>query len=655
MRLVKLGVATLNQTPLDWEGNTRRVIEAVKAAKSSGVQALCLPELAVTGYGCEDAFHGLGHSARAMRHLLDIASEVGEILVVIGVPVRLQSGLYNCAAFLSKGHVHGFVAKQNLAGDGVHYEPRWFRPWPAGRIDEVEIDGTSVPIGDFILDCGDVRIGSEICEDAWVPDRPGVRLARAGCDIIMGPSASHFSLLKSPVRERIVVEGSRAFGCAYLFANALGNESGRMIFDGQCVIASAGEINARGDLFSFAEWKLETAVLDLDLLRMKRDRTMSLRPDDAETFIVGLDFEFAESKESPAPTANPLSARASGAHVKEEEFARAVSLGLFDYLRKSRSRGYVVSLSGGADSTATAVLAALAFRMAVDELGIEEVRARLPQASIDESSLCGGLLDTVYQASANSGGVTRAAARTVGEGLGARHSEWNIEELVRGYRALMENTLDRQLTWENDDIALQNIQARVRAPGIWMLANVRGALLLCTSNRSEAAVGYATMDGDTSGSIAPIAGIDKNYLRLWLQWMMTTGPDGIGPMPFLAPVCKQAPTAELRPPESKQTDEADLMPYDLLDVIERLAIRDRMEPPEVVRTLSGEWSERVGGSEKLHEYIRRFFMLWSRNQWKRERYAPSFHLDDENLDPKTWCRFPILSGGFAEELQEIEK
>jgi len=654
MRWIKLAAATLNQTPLDWEGNVARARAAIDAASARGVQVLCLPELAVTAYGCEDAFHGVAHSERAMRHLVRLAEGVGDMLVVIGAPVRLQSGLYNCAAFLARGRVHGFVGKQHLAGDGVHYEPRWFRPWPAERVRTVEVDGREVPIGDLVFRVGDVRVGSEICEDAWVPNRPGVRLARAGVDVIAGPSASHFSFGKSRVRERIVAEGSRAFGCAYLFSNALGNEAGRTIFDGQRLVCAAGDVLARGELFTFAEWRLESAVVDLDLLRMKRDRTASLRPDDDGVHFVDVDLQLRDAEEPPTRPAGALAGWEGGAHVKEEEFARAVALGLFDYLRKSRSRGFVVSLSGGADSSAVSVLSALAYRFAVRELGIDELRRRAPFIPWDDASWCGGLIDTVYQASANSGDVTRNAARAVGEGIGARHSEWTIEDMVRGYRALVEGTLARALNWKDDDIALQNIQARVRSPGAWMLANVRGALLLSTSNRSEAAVGYATMDGDTSGSIAPIAGIDKNYLRAWLRWMARTGPDGIGPLPCLEPVIAQAPTAELRPQESKQTDEADLMPYDLLDAIERLAIRDRMEPGEVLATLRGEWAARVGGDEALRAYVAKFFALWCRNQWKRERYAPSFHLDDENLDPKTWCRFPILSGGYAEELRELK-
>src|SRR5205085_1442418 len=118
-----------------------------------------------------------------------------------------------------------------------------------------------------------------------------------------------------------------------------------------------------------------------------------------------------------------------------------------------------------------------------------------------------------------------------------------------------------------DDIALQNIQARVRSPGIWMLANIAGALLLTTSNRSEAAVGYATMDGDTSGGLSPVAGIDKAFLREWLAWMEVAGPLGTQPLPILGLVNRQQPTAELRPATEAQTDEKDLMPYPVLDAI----------------------------------------------------------------------------------------
>jgi NAD+ synthase (glutamine-hydrolysing) len=316
----------------------------------------------------------------------------------------------------------------------------------------------------------------------------------------------------------------------------------------------------------------------------------------------------------------------------------------------------VVSLSGGADSSAVACLVALMVRRGVRDLtisGFAERLAWVPRLAAveNERELVGRLLTTVYQSTRNSGEVTRRAARAVAEAIGARHLELDVDAEVEGYVELVSRAINRKLSWETDDIALQNIQARARAPSVWLVANLENALLLSTSNRSEAAVGYATMDGDTAGGLSPIAGIDKAFLRRWLRWLETKGPESLGPIPALSAVNEQAPTAELRPTAACQTDEADLMPYELLDAIERAAIRDKRTPLEVFRLMRVEFPQYA--KKELLEWLERFFTLFSRNQWKRERYAPSFHVDDANLDPKTWCRWPILSGGFRRELAEL--
>jgi len=336
-------------------------------------------------------------------------------------------------------------------------------------------------------------------------------------------------------------------------------------------------------------------------------------------------------------------------------------------MRKSHSHGFVVSLSGGADSAAISCLVALMVRIAVDELGLHgfiekltsaglKIHAPRPENEHGLRSLVQQLLLTAYQGTDNSGLVTRNAAKIIADATGAEHFELDISDLHRSYVGMIEGALGRKLTWEQDDISLQNIQARVRSPGIWMLANIRGALLLSTSNRSEAAVGYATMDGDTSGGLAPIAGIDKAWLRDWLHWLETEGPyiqATRHPIPELQAVNAQQPTAELRPAEQTQTDESDLMPYPVLDAIERAAIRDKQAPLDAYKLMQVQFPE--ANKDQLLAWVERFFRLWSRNQWKRERYAPSFHYDDENLDPKTWCRWPILSGGFEAELRELRE
>jgi NAD+ synthase (glutamine-hydrolysing) len=342
-----------------------------------------------------------------------------------------------------------------------------------------------------------------------VADRPGIELARRGVDVILNPSASHFAFGKIAIRQRFVLEGSRAFGCSYVYANLLGNEAGRAIYDGEAMIASAGRLLATGPRFSYAEVRVTSAVIDLDVTRLHQARLASFQPSlaDAPALIALPEFPWPEVQPSRQEPATPAPWE-STAHLKAEEFARAVPLALFDYLRKSRSRGFVVSLSGGADSSAITCLVALMVDQACAELGFDGFRTRL--AHIDTLAtahtprdLTRALLTTAYQATTNSGPVTRAAAREIAMAVGADHLELDISALHAGYVDLISRALGRELTWARDDLALQNIQARVRSPGIWMLANVRGALLLSTSNRSEAAVGYATMDGDTSGGSPP--------------------------------------------------------------------------------------------------------------------------------------------------------
>ena len=665
MKLVKMAAAALNQTPLAWQHNRDNILAVLDEARSAGVSILCLPEMCITGYGCEDAYHSPGLQRTALSTLVDLVPQTKGMVVSLGLPIYHRKALYNCACLLVDGAIVGFVAKKFMAGDGVHYEPRWFKPWPSGVRSEIEIAGKSYPLGDLVFDCGGLRIGFEICEDAWVANRPGSDLALRGVDVILNPSASHFAFDKFEVRKRFVIEGSRAFAVAYVYANLIGNEAGRIVYDGGALIASAGALRAQGERFSFAERILTTTVVDVDENRVDQVRRGSHTPryDESDEGVVQVRFSWPKVAPSPRPA--PVDPRASSAaspswesspHIHHEEFSRAVALGLFDYLRKSRSRGFVISLSGGADSAACAVLCALAVELAVRELGLDVVKERLAHIpgvaeASDVRSVCQQLILCVYQATENSSETTFEAARVVADAIGAEFMRFDVDALVAGYVGMVSQAMGREIRWDTDDVALQNIQARVRGPGVWMLANLRQSLLLATSNRSEAAVGYATMDGDTCGGISPIAGIDKAFLRAWLSFMEHHGPSGLAPVPALSAVNVQAPTAELRPAEAEQTDEGDLMPYPLLDAIEDAAIGRKLTPTEVYAEMHAVFPQYP--PLQLGKWVERFFRLWCRNQWKRERYAPSFHLDDKNLDPKTWCRFPILSGGYERELQGL--
>lgn len=610
--IVKIGGATVNQIPMDWANNTANIISVIGEAIQQNVKILCLPELCITGYGCEDMFLSDWLSAKAWEELLRIQAHCKNITVSVGLPVRINGITYNGACVISDQKILGITFKQNLARDGVHYEPRWFDPWIPNKIITLERNGETIQAGDLIYDVHGIRFGFEICEDAWrKTQRPGYRLLERNVHLILNPSASHFAMGKSLLREEEIARvGSELFNCVYLYANLLGNEAGRMIYDGDVVIAQKGKLVAVNTRLIFKKTDLLCHEIDF----------------------------------SSAVNTKPLPVK--DGKEKNEELVRATSLALFDYLRKSKSKGFVLSLSGGADSSMCAVLVAEMVRRASAELGWEvfcQETGITPVA--DVKSAVNKLLSCAYQGTDNSSASTLHSAKQLAESIGAEFHQWNIQPEVDSYVSKIETALKRETSWETDDISLQNIQARARSPIIWLLANIKRSILLTTSNRSEGDVGYATMDGDTSGSLAPIAGIHKTFILQWLRWAeKELGYAGLNPVNNLQP------TAELRPLERNQTDESDLMPYKILAAIEHHGIFERNTPAEIYQKMKAD----VSDPQQLKNYIKKFFRLWSINQWKRERYAPSFHLDDMNVDPRSWCRFPILSSGFAQELEALD-
>jgi NAD+ synthase (glutamine-hydrolysing) len=686
MEFLRIAGASLNQTPLDVAGNTERILAAIRRAREQEVQLLCLPELCISGYGCEDAFFSPELSRSCEWAVETILKHTTGLTVVVGFPFVMGSALYNCAGVLQDGRILGIHPKRVLAREGVHYEPRWFRPWEFGRAEEISYGGERVPFGDLIYSLGSFGMAVEICEEAWT-NIPGAAAVSSQVQLVVNPSASHFALGKYQTRENLVANSSRALHATYLYTNLLGCEAGRLIYDGGVLIAEKGQIVARGPRFGFQDGYLtyfdccpESATVEKIKHQSvyhetSRDFGFGITPQSGVHYVpgvlrvAGLDPRglkgggpsHPHEDDSGKGTRLIAVARESDKRPADQnrpwEFLQAEMLGLFDYLRKSHHRGFVVSLSGGVDSTSCAVLVAHMIAAGLGELGSREFGRRLGLPEEQLSSELQGtgprawvrrLLLCVYQKTAQSGPVTEKAAREVAEEIGCEFHICDVESIVRSYVALAENSLKTALNWTDHDIPLQNIQARVRAPLPWLYANLRRSLLLTTSNRSEAAVGYATMDGDTAGGLAPLAGIDKPFLRDFLRWAQR--PENLpwlpfGPIAALDLVNAQSPTAELRPqsPNAKaQTDEDDLMPYPVLERIERYLIRDRLGKGDIVQLLARDFPDRDPG--QLTVWVERFMKLWVQSQWKRERFAPSFHIDELSLDPKSYCRFPILSG-----------
>ena len=342
-----------------------------------------------------------------------------------------------------------------------------------------------------------------------------------------------------------------------------------------------------------------------------------------------------------------------------DEILKALAMGIMDYMSESASHGIALSLSGGADSALCATAVFYMALCALEDLGpqglvskLHELKIYVPLCKEDEdpldylrSEVMPKLLVTVYQGSENSGEVTFNAAKDLALFLGASHFSWSIAKVVNDYLKLYDDLgIGEKLSWDKDDLALQNIQARVRLPGIWLVANREGRLLLATSNLSEASVGYCTMDGDTAGGLSPIAGIGKSVVRKINAYLEEVGlltSQGRFKVKALDKVNAQAPTAELRP-GGTQTDERDLMPSVLLDAI-RKALSLNVRVQDLIATIKHDPACQDFADSFIKENLERYFRLHARSQWKRERFATGFHIEHDDASPESYLHLPIFT------------
>ena len=611
---IRIASSNLNQTPLDWEKNLNNIKESIDLARKNNVKILCLPELAITGYGCQDLFYHNWFINKSYELLNEIKLLTKSITVIVGHPISFKEKLYNSCCIIKNQKILGFFLKSNLPNDGIHYEKRWFEAWKFGKVDKINFNEESYPIGTIQIEySNNLTLGFEICRDMWGIERPANYISTKKNLIIFNPIASHFAFKKFDFRKDLVVDSSKKFNCTYISVNLLGNESGKVIFEGDTILASKGELISVNNRFSFDDYSF--SFYDIDFNNIIAEKNYM--------------------------TPNIF-----------EEFIDAFSLGLSNYLFKSKLNGFALSLSGGLDSSCIAILIYEMIKRIVIKKGVEEINQKL-NLNLEKSNdlhsnvriIINKILFTAYQETENSSETTKESAKILSNFIGSNHYEWSIDTEVNGIIDKISLATSRSYTWDKDDLALQNIQARVRSPFIWFIANSNNLLLLSTSNRSESSVGYSTMDGDSSGSISPIAGIDKIFIKNLLKYLQNEFS-----YECLSKVLKLKPSAELKPLNYKQYDENDLMPYEILSKIERYFIKERKSPIEIFNKLK---KDKIAEENSLKKFIKTFFDLLGKNQWKRERTAPSFHFDDYSLDSALWFRFPILSKNFKEELKKL--
>ncbi len=645
MKVLKIASICINSTPLNFKGNVKNIKRALEDKAVEDSDLVLFPELCLSGYGCEDAFFRNDTFIQSWNALTEILPYSEDRTIVLGLPIFQPPYLYNCMAVIDREKIKCLIPKTNLANTGIHYEKRWFHG--ASSLFQSQFLSPNdewIHFGHYILEKSGFLIGVEICEDSWSMNRPAHSYSENGIDILLSPGASHFAIGKREKRLSLFLESSRNQSNLQVFSNLLGNESGRVIYDGGPFFANQGIVVNEGENLSFDSH--EFATWECNLTELRSGRTREFR----ETNPKG-------EKPNPIPKISlqplgllkPNKIRIIDFRGKEKnkvqltsdqkkdpfiEFTRAVALGLWDYVRKSKTKGYTLSLSGGADSATCAILIALAKKLAIETLGEDGFK----QAGFDPDRF----LVTIFQGTKNNSETTKTIAKLLAEEVGAIHHEIDIDDQVTGAVSLIEATIQRKITWQTDDLALQNIQARIRSPLVWLIANTENHLLVSTGNRSEASVGYTTMDGDASGSICPLASVSKEFILQWIDHIQLGKNPYISPLSALKLLQTIRPTAELKPLEEKQEDEKDLMPYPLLQKIERNIVYLGLDANTTLHRIKKE--EPNISVEEIAKAIQKFQHLFRVSQWKRERLAPSFYLDEYSLDPKSSYRYPILSG-----------
>jgi NAD+ synthase (glutamine-hydrolysing) len=669
-----VGVASVNQTVGDWRGNTARLLKMAEQAQEVGVKLLLFPEMAISGYSLGDRLPRRGTLTRSYLQLKEIAQapQVRDMVVCVGLPIQHRGVIYNAVAVIAEGRLIGLSAKEHLATGDVEYEDRWYQPWSQGRVEEwIAPDGACCPLGALIFHAEGIgAFAFEICEDAWKGIRPGSMYALEGAELILNPSASWFILGKHATRKNIVLQSSREDHCAYLYASLLGCDNTRLVFDGSLLIAANGELKSEGDRFRFTDGVLSHAIIDLEAIRLARREEGSWRRQVGELsggrrwsppHHIELPGDYRTTAPPPphppywVPTEpGPLDPSLEWLHregliphpptaldLPHLELELALALGLHEYTRKAKIKSIALALSGGRDSAMVALLVHRMFRYRYPHHDPEQLKELVRPAFF-----------TAYLATENSGEETRRAASAVADELGATFFDLNIQAPLDAHRGLIESAMGRELTWSEpvDDIALQNVQARLRGSIIWFLANLHQALLIATSNKSEAAVGYTTMDGDTSGGVSLIADVPKSLVSLWLRWAQR-----FHGYQSLSLINGLEPTAELRPLGDGQTDEADLMPFEVLDRLLYGFAQLGQDPLALFKSLWPVFSELYRGdalafSAHIHKFVRLFCFA----QWKRERFAVSFRVTSFDLDPKGGGRYPVIQAPFTEELEDLD-
>jgi NAD+ synthase (glutamine-hydrolysing) len=544
----RLALAQLNTTVGDIAGNRDRIIQTLRCAEELGAELVAFPELALTGYPPEDLLLKPAFIRDNLAALQGIARATRDTLVVVGFVDRTDD-IFNAAAVLYRGQVVHIYHKQFLPTYGVFDEDRYFRP------------GWEAPV--FRL--GEVAIGVNVCEDIWYAVGPTNAQSLAGAELIVNINASPFADQKLAFRKKMLATRAADNHAIVAYVNAVGGQD-ELVFDGSSLVFDpGGELVCQGRAF-----EEDLLLVDLDVAGVFRERLHDprrrkehLRQEaDRPAQIIQIDTQ------RPVTHRPWLPPRPSVPGMSElEQMYRALVLGTRDYVCKTGFNKVVLGLSGGIDSSLVATIAA-------DALGPENVLGlSMPSRYSTEHS--------------------KDDAAELARALGI---EYRVVSIEPGFRGMLD-TLAEVFEGRDPDVTEENLQARVRGQVLMGISNKFGHLVLTTGNKSEMAVGYATLYGDMAGGFAVIKDVLKTRVYELCRYRNSLSP--------VIPenVLQKAPSAELRP---DQTDQDSLPPYDVLDPILVAYVEEDRPLEQIVQMgFDRELVERVVGLVDRAEYKRR--------------------------------------------------
>lgn len=621
---VKVAAGTPKIKVADCVHNKNAVIGVMKHAAESGAKVLVLPELCVTGYGCQDLFFQsrlLDSALEALKGIAEASAEL-DMLVAVGCPLTVRGKLYNCAAVIKDGEVLGIVPKKYLPNYNEFYEMRHFAPAPDWRC-ETELFGKSVPFGlGLLFECSgspELTFAAEICEDLWAADPPSTALALSGATVVGNLSASNETIGKDAYRRALVSGQSARLLCAYVYAGAGDGESTQdLVFGGHNIIAENGVILVESKLFRN---ELTLTEADVSFLAFERRKNTSFAADPPRDAL-RIPFEMKLSETALTRFVDPSPFVPDAEAEKHKRCHSILSMqahGLAKRVEHTGCKTLVVGISGGLDST-------LALLVCVETM---KLLGRPMSDIVTVTMPCFGT--TAH---------TRNNAERLCELLGTSLRVIDISASVRRHFAdIGHDESVRDVTYENS-------QARERTKVLMDIANAEGGLVVGTGDLSELALGWATYNGDHMSMYGVNASVPKTLVRHIVYYYAITSKDhllrGVLISIFNTPVSPELLPADENGNIAQITEDL-VGPYELHDFFLYNGIRRGFPPKKVLRLAEYAFADKTPAAydrETILKWLKTFYRRFFSQQFKRSCLPDGVKVGSVSLSPRGDWRMP---------------